>query len=330
MRGFFPYPTMAASPNLRIRELMVDGRRPSANVVDSESRTVDLLAAESEDWRSTTFRVVVTAPADELDKVRKEVTQLRVGLSVECRRTNHRTTVELSQSRTDDAVWLGEGELSRTFCAGRVEVRAEISGLRAGGEHLLLEQSDPWAFYVDQMESPPRRGLLRFVWIDFTSDEAPAPIQRFANEIYYADLENVAGPLVYLNSSIDGLHDVLADRPNRETWEQALHDTQGQAIAAPIWMGLFLAAAAAVEKDDPGDPEFPSEQWQADVLRTLLPKMYPGASDSERLGQLYDAVHSDDGAKGVAGLALASAAVQLKSATNLRRIVQRLEREVAS
>ena len=291
---------------------------------------MDLLGAESEDWRSTTFSAVVTAPPDELERVRKEAAELKVGLSVECRRTNHRTTFELTQSQTDDAVWLGTGELSRTFCAGRVDVRAEISGLRTGAQELLLGRSDTWAFYVDRTESPPRRGLLKFVWTDFTSDEAPAPIRRFANEIYYADIENVAGPLVYLNSSIDGLQDVLADRTNREIWEQALHDTQRQAIAAPIWMGLFLAAAAAIEKEDPGDPEFPAEKWQADVLRTLLPSMYPDASDSERLGQLHDAVHSDDGAKGVAGLALASVAVQLKSATSLRRIVQRLEREVAS
>lgn len=327
---FFPYPIMAASPHLRVHELLVDGNRPSANLVDGESRTVDLIAAGSDDWRSATFSVVLTAPADELDKVREEATELQVGLSVECRRTNYRATFELTQSPTDDAVWRGEGTLLQTFCAGRVDVRAEISGSRAGAENLLFGESDAWAFYVDRMEAPPRRGLLRFVWVDFTSDDAPSPVRKFANEIYYADIENVHGPLVYLNSSIDGLHDVLADRPNRDAWEQALHDTQRQAIAAPIWLGLFVAAAAAVEKDESGESELPPERWQVDVLRMLLPKMYPAASESERLSLLHDAFRSEGGAKGVAGLAQAAAAVQLRSATSLRRIVQRLDREVAS
>lgn len=328
---FFPYPTMAASAHLRIHNLVVDEHRPPIDPVDIEARTVDLIAAGSDDWQSATFRVVFSAPVDELDKVREEATELRVGLSIECRRTNHRATFELMQSPTDDATWIGRGELLRTFCAGRVDVRAKLSGSRGDVMHLLLGQSDAWSFYVDRAEAPPRRGLLRFVWIDFTSNEAPPPVRRFANEIYYADLENPDGPLVYLNSSIDGLFDLLADRQNRDTWEQALHETQRQAIAAPIWMGLFVAAAAAIEKDDEtGEPEAPHERWQGDVLRTLLPQMYREASDSERLSLLHDAFHSEEGAKGLSGLAQAATAVQLRSATSLRRIVRRLDREVAS
>ena len=328
---FFPHPTMAASSHLRIHQLMVDGYRPSGNLVDNESRTVDLTATGSDDWRSSTFGVVLNAPADELDTVREEASDIRAGLRIECRRTNYRSTIELEPSQTDDAVWLGEGELFRAFCAGRVDVQAEFSGSRGDVEQLLLGQSDIWAIYVDQTEALPRRGMLRFVWIDFTGDEAPSPVQKFGNEIYYADLENTDGPVVYLNSSIGGLHDLLADRQNRDIWEQALHDTQRQAIAAPIWMGLFVAAAAAVEKDEEtGEVESPPERWQVDVLKTLLPRMYETASDSERLSLLHDAVHSEEGAKGVAGLAQAAVAVQLRSATSLRRIVQRLDREVTS
>ena len=328
---FFPYTTIDAPARLSVRGLRLDDRRPSRDPVDAESRTVDLIATEPRHWRTATFEVVFSAPAGELDAVRAQTRELRVTLSIESRRTNYRASFELEPSPTDDSVWLGRGRVSREFCAGRVDVHAQLSGVLDGVEHQALGRSDRWEFYVDETEAPPRRGMLRFVWIDFTGEEAPAPVRQFENEIYYADMEHSGGPLVYLNSSIDGLHDLLTDRPNRELREQVLHETQVQAIAAPIWVGLFAAAATAVGLDsETSEPDGPPERWQSDVLRALLPKMYPTASESERLRKLHDDFRSEEGVKGVVSLAQAAAARQLQSATRLRRMVQRLARDAAA
>jgi hypothetical protein len=82
---------------------------------------------------------------------------------------------------------------------------------------------------------------------------------------------------------------LLADEPPPHPEAQALRTLTLSAIGVSAWQALMAAAVAAVDQSvDAEEVEWPGG-WQGQVLRTLLPHVYPDDSLDQALSRVATA-----------------------------------------
>ena len=151
-----------------------------------------------------------------------------------------------------------------------------------------------WTILYDDLPNRPINGAIKITWVDF---DDPGDDKRFLKEhranYFYLSIDPDE-PQIFLNRSFDGLEPLLADR-RRRGLDKALHDQTRASIADKTWSALFNAAFDAVEVDvDTGEPEWPSVDWQRNVLESLLSRMFPQQSGKQALDEACTARHASD------------------------------------
>jgi hypothetical protein len=141
-------------------------------------------------------------------------------------------------------------------------------------------------------------------------------------------------PELWLNSAFDGLDAVLEDRGGRGGPEQRHHDLLRLSIARGVWMALLADAMAAIRTDDSEDttaePDWPAAEWQAEVLRLILPKILPGKSDRELLALAANEWRVHPGAAEFFARAEAVVGEMIHANAMLRRMIQMDQAEAMS
>jgi hypothetical protein len=174
-------------------------------------------------------------------------------------------------------------KLDRRLVHGEVEVTAILSGTVGEVPHRYLGQSSSWTVLIDQHASQPLKGGPPVKWIDFSERE---DLQGYADQLFYVDMSG-ALPAVYLNKRIEGLPVVLPTYGEPPEPLRPMYETLRTSIARSVWMALLEASLAGIivsEKDDSTEePAWPEIRWQHDVLRMILPKVYPVADETEAL-----------------------------------------------
>jgi hypothetical protein len=136
---------------------------------------------------------------------------------------------------------------------------------------------------------------------------------------------------VYLNSSFEGLPELLSDDEKRPTAELALREAEYRRIGTAVWVAMFNVAAANISVN-PGDPdgdgeatepELPTVEWQRSVLQTLLPRMFD-MGEAEALNKVLTARTSDDSREVQTQLSAAVGRLVDKSAGSLKRRIRQL------
>jgi hypothetical protein len=127
-------------------------------------------------------------------------------------------------------------------------------------------------------------------WRDFT-DESEPQLHAYRDDPWVLE---AAGdePTIYLNSSVEGFRAVLEGAGSGP--EKALRDVLATHIASEAWVCMFNAAAYAAMVED-GDAQWPGG-WQEDVLRRMLPDIFPDRSPDDALVEVVS--RREDGHNG--------------------------------
>jgi hypothetical protein len=316
----YPYHRLADDMTLSVSDLRLDGVVPNRDPIIADFRTADVSAVAPPEWTSVSLAVDAAVATDELEHLERERREPTVVVVSDCRATNLRAVVTCDYHGTGR--WTGAVELHRTQVAGQVLLRAVLAARVT--DHLRREigESQVWTLHVDPPAIPIIEGNLPVRWINFSeSDVIPESARKDA---FFGDLSEDA-PVVYLNSTFEGLPELLSDDQNRPVAELALREAEYRRIATSVWLGMFNVAAASVDVDsgeDDAEPALPSVDWQRSVLETLTSRMYD-ESEAEILRRIATA-RSGEESRDVQARAAAAIAQLVDQAGALKRRVRQL------
>lgn len=327
MKELFPYDTLIGDVSVRIEEVLVDSHSLPARFVDRDTLEVDVQAVESERWEEAEIRVEVTGPAAELQERTADWSDISAVAVLECRYSNTRVSVILDADPDVLGRWTGAIVVDRADVFGRATVRASVVATVEGSSNRLVGQAEAWSlsFDDDLPPSPAVTGSIKVQWTSFKEpDEGLEYLQRHEADAFYLHLDP-DDPVVYLNSSFEGLEPLLADRRNRTRPDKALHDVTRSNIAADVWMALFNACVEAAEIDEDSKlPIWPDRPWQKAVLESLLGRMYPDRSHEDALVEALEAHNEPDGAAAVQERLIPAASAQAQRPRLLRSSISAL------
>lgn len=322
----FPYDVLAADPTLRLSTPTVDGE--PAPLLTRESR-VDL-SQLSGHWKEARVNARVEVPVAELAQI--GVRQYEVVLTLHCGPTNLRATVPLEPSGGEGAgQWTGSLDLPRTLLRDRGAIYATVVGTVDGVPHRWLGRSRDIPVDLHPPRDPEiTGGQVPVIWRDFSkAEQGQSPIDpSLHDEMSFVDLTLPEGPVIYLNTRVDGLRRLLDVRTGRSQEERAVREVALDLIATPALLAMANVALAAASPDgDGGEAQWPDIDWQRDLLQSLLPLMYP---DRDADAALAVAARAPSDAEEAADVhsRLNSAASRLVKATNhVRGLINKLEEE---
>ncbi|MEV0290991.1 hypothetical protein AB0H36_43260 [Kribbella sp. NPDC050820] len=322
----FPYPVLETDPTLRLSNPTVDGQ--PAPLSGRENR-LDL-SEVTDGWKEARINARVQVPVEELETM--DVRQYEVVLTLHCGPTNLRATVALEPSGGEGSgQWTGSLVLPRMVIRDRGSIYATITGTVDDVPHRWLGRSRE----VSVDLHPPRipeitGGQVPVIWRDFSkADEGQNPIDpSLHDEMSFVDMSLPEGPVIYLNERVPGLRRLLDMRTGRTRSERAVRETALDLVATPAIVSMAnVALAAAGPSEDGGEAQWPDGDWQRDVLRSILPLMYPDREPDAALAAAVRALTSGEDAQDVQSRLLGAASRLVKVTQHVRAVIKTLEEE---
>lgn len=319
MNRYFPYPTLSVPLPLKVEGQLVDGAKPPYDMLAAR-HSIDISGLQSS-WRRVTFWIGVDLP--EL-REGPDVSDARVVLSLNCPATNLRIGV-LMKPGVRQGSYTAELEIEAGTLAKKATLRAIVSGSVEGVPQRYFGESEVWNVWISPPEVPLFSGDLIVKWVAFAGDTCPATIDpAFRSQAYYIDITQDP-PVVYLNESLPDLRRLFDDYPRRNAVERALRDSHFHSIASSGWLAMFNASLAGIERTDDGNVDWPDVEWQRQVLRTVLPKVYPDLSSDDAVQAALEDAGSADGSRLLQARAMAAISGLLGGAGLLRNSIKALE-----
>jgi hypothetical protein len=324
MITIYPYDTLVGDVRISVNRVLIDGKPLSSNYINPDLPEIAFRDLETDRWEEAMIDVTVTAPAGELSS-NSAWENCQAVVQMICSYSNIRRTVALTPDQHTPARWHQTIMLSREEWYGGAAMRALVPATVDGVSHRVIGSSEPWLLSFDDLPPSPVHGSIAVQWVEFAAD-SELGLKPFKDDPHHLRLDPDA-PILFLNSGFDGLEALLGDRKRRPRAEQAMHDSTRVNIANGAWQAMFTAALDAVEVDpETGMPEWPSPEWRAVVLRTLLPRIYPDLGPDDALIEAVQARRSGDGSGELLERLLPAAAMQVGTAQLLRRGIALLEK----
>jgi hypothetical protein len=279
----YPYSTLKGELELLISDVRIDGDLVGPDSVLASDRLLTLHGLETKTWDRLSFRMDVQAPPSALRLFEDQHGPLALTIVASCRPTNVRHGIRLERSPQDPSHWSGSAELSRASFREKATLQAILTGTIDSVPCRPVSFSDQWSLYFDPSESFRIAGSLAVKWCDFKAESAPPIAKQFPDASYVVEMDKSL-PEILLNSSFEGLEPLLRDTKDRSPVEQALHDSTRMSIARSVWMALLNDSVAGIKPgDDNDDPTWPDREWQAEVLKRILPEIDTAKSEAELL-----------------------------------------------
>jgi hypothetical protein len=321
----FPYAVLDTSPTLRLSTPTVDGE--PAPLLPREGR-VDL-SELADGWKEARVNARVEVPIDELEEL--GVRKYAVVLTLHCGPTNLRSTVPLEPSAGErSGQWTGAIDLPRMVIRDRAVIYATVTGTVADVPHRWLGASPKISVDLHPPRTPEiSGGHVPVVWRDFSeTDEGENPIDpSLHDEMSFVDLSLPEGPIIYLNERVPELRRLLEMRTGRTRSERAIRELALDLVAAPAMVAMANAAlAAAGPSDDGGEAQWPGD-WHGEILRSMLPLMYPDREPDAALAIAVRGLTSGEDAQDVQSRLLAAAARLVKATPHVRGVIKHLEED---
>ncbi|MFC9173021.1 hypothetical protein ACFWXI_10135 [[Kitasatospora] papulosa] len=326
MRRVFPYDVLTGDVGLTITKVLIDGKPLSTNYINPDLMEVDFAGLESAKWEQAVIEVSLTGP--ELELTGRQPWEKPTGtLQLNCGTTNTRQAVKLDKDPQASARWVGSMELDREDWYGRATLRAFLHATVDGIEHRIIGVADDWTLSFNDIPPSPVNGSITVTWSDFATDEAHPYLSNFAQDPCYLRLDP-DDPTLFLNRGFEGLEALLVDRKHRPRAEKALHDSTRANMASDVWSAMFVTALEAVESDpETGLPDFPREDWQTVVLKTLLARIYRDLSPHDALVTAVAARNSAQGSSDLIERLIPAASGQVRLPHLLRNGIALLEKD---
>ncbi len=319
----FPYRTLDCALSLSLSRVHIDGNCARSTLVIPEAQLINLFEERSA-WQRVSFEASVVTDRGHLELFEDHHGQVSLTLVTLCTPANNRQTIHLERSELDRALWSGNIELDRDNFHGRSVVRALLTATVDGMPHRTVAISNDWVVHFDAPASLRLSGTLKVSWCDFKMENSPLLTKQFPDSSHVVDLAKPL-PEVLLNSSFEGLEPLLRDRKDRSVPEQVMHDMQRMSIARSVWMALLGDAIAAIKEGEDGqEPEWPDSEWQAEVLRRILPEIEKSKSERELLQLAADDWRTHPGSAEFLSRAEAVIGELINANKSLRKSVQAL------
>lgn len=321
----FPYAVLSTAPTLRLSSPTVDGE--SAPLLSREGR-VDL-SELADGWNEARVNARVEVPVDELAEL--GVRKYEVVLTLHCGPTNLRSTVPLEPSGGEGSgQWTGAIDLPRMVIRDRATIYATVTGTVDDVPHRWLGASPQISVDVH----PPRvpeisGGQVPVEWRDFSeTNENQNPIDpSLHDEMSFVDMSLPEGPIIYLNERVPELRRLLDMRTGRTRAERAIREMALDLVAVPAVVSMVnVALADAGPPDEGGEAQWPGG-WQGDVLKSLLPLMYPDREPDAALAVAVRGLTSGEDAQDAQSRLLAAAARLVKATPHVRGVIKQLEED---
>lgn len=275
---FLPYAYERFGLDFAIRACSLDDQSTIENF-DSEKRVVQL---NDFDWKRAELRVEVALgaglPQRVLPAFEHKKPPVHVLVAVRCDRTRLRRGIELAPHAEKQGLLEGVISLQRDELRGHAElvaylVRSEHCARSVPGfaevKGARLASARQWEVRVDTKPL----GVGQYLNIRFNSFKDDPRMQ--AGNLYWLDAER-ENPTLWLNSDETNLAEVLDSRGTRGG-RARVRDVVFDMIAMGVWTQLFMRAALNAQAED-GPSGY---EWEENVLRLLLPEMFPDAQDHE-------------------------------------------------
>lgn len=283
----YPYPTLdETDPILTVTGLSIDGK-PKSEWIRNDESTVALFEHLGR-WQKVELDLEVACLPEVVTAFEQEHGPVATVAVAMCLPTNGREQLRLSRSPTDAGRWSGKLEIDRDNYRGRVSLKATFTAKLQDVPCRPIAATNEWVVHVDEPESLQLRGNLPVKWVNFNLPIAPAIARDFPKSTHVVDFHQKL-PTLYLNSSLEGLEDLLKDRKDRKGADRALHDISRTGIARSVWLALLHDAIADIREpdDETGEPaDWPATPWRVEVLKQILAGVAPDKSDSEQLAML--------------------------------------------
>lgn len=325
MIAIYPYETLVGDVRVTIERVVIDGKLLSSNYIDPDLLEIAFRDLESDHWDEAMIDVTVTAPAGELTGHPEWEDFVALTHTV-CAHTNTRRVLHLTPDPHSPGRWHGSVALSRDEWYGRAALHAIVAATVEGVPHRAIGTSETWSLGFDDLPPSPVHGSIAVQWVNFGTDTERG-LKLFRDDPHHLRLDPEA-PVLYLNSGFEGLEALLGDRRRRPRAEQAMHDSTRSSIASDAWQAMFVTALDAVETDpETGMPEWPAEEWRVVVLKTLFPRIYPHLGPEDALIEAVQSRSSGEGSGELLERLLPAAAMQVGTASLLRRGIALLEKD---
>src|SRR5665213_300303 len=322
----FPYPTFSGELDVKISNLTLDGDRPKSDPIVTDFRIVNLYD-HSGDWERAAFDVEISAPQEEVRKFQDDGGSLSLSITALCGPTNLRHVIEMKRSETDLSLWSARAELHRDNFRGKAVLRTALVATINNVPHRPIASAPDWTVHFDQPTSPQLGGTMAVKWENFETTRAP-DIATLHNTVSYVVDLDAPTPVLYLNSAFAGLRALFDEHKGRTDADSVLHDSQRMCIARATWTVLFNAAIGGIRPgEDEDEPDWPTADWQCEVLKQLMARIFPDKSEKESLLELLSNRQSVDGLRQVEALVDAEIGELIGANKALRKSLQRLNRK---
>ncbi|MFD7236840.1 hypothetical protein ACFWAT_16250 [Streptomyces syringium] len=285
----YPYRRLTGNVSWRVQraELKAEGE-PWEDVESKYVSTVERVVALGPDedrpaWTQARLRLSAGLPGKAVEPAGPWQDVKVVAVLTE-RATKTRTAVELSPISDDGRERTGELYIHRCDLLDRASLTVHVVATVDGVPGRVIATSDV-EWFVDVIEAAPSLAReLDVKMVGFAS--GASRLQRFKDSPWLVDTTGRI-PVVRVNTDFDGLGDLIgADGGNGA--EKTVRELLLTQMCSEVWTAVFHSAVGDLEIEEDGAPLFP-HGWPGEVLREMLPDMYPDREPEDALREVHAA-----------------------------------------
>ncbi|MFJ5921253.1 hypothetical protein ACIQF6_01470 [Kitasatospora sp. NPDC092948] len=285
----YPYRRLTGNVSWRI-----DGARLRAEGEpwdDVESKYVSVVEhvvalgpdEDRSEWSEARLRLSGGIPAKALDPSGPWQDVRLVAVLTE-RATNTRTATEFHRPADDGREWTAELYLRRCDLLDRASVAVHVVATVDGVPGRVIATSDV-EWLVDVNEATP--ALARELEVKMVNFGAGGSrLQRFKESPWLVDTTGRI-PAVRVNTDFEGLGDLIGAAGGSGA-EKTVRELLLAQMCSEVWTAVFHSAVGDLEVEEDGAPVFP-HGWQGEVLREMLPDVYPDRTPEAALREVHAA-----------------------------------------
>ncbi len=322
----YPYPVLDAEPSLAVSNPRLDGN-PEASILPREN-LVDLFSIEGP-WKRVRLRANVQLPADHLEALIDQALEHVVALTVHCAATNLRYAVIMQPDPGRSGSYSAEIELEHAVLAQRARIEAVVAGTVAGVEDRYLARTNVVDVQISELRIPDIAGDLDIAWRRFDEPHEGLPALDPSMHDQLSDLElgrPNGGPRLWLNDT-GGYRRLLDQRHGRSPQDEAIRQTLFDGIATSAMQCMFNSAVADARALDEDEGDAWPRDWRGQLLRALLPLMYPERDVEDALALVIQSTDAD-ATMDVQQRAHRAVARHMKTQANAKLALKVLEEEI--
>ncbi|MFD8706692.1 hypothetical protein ACFV1W_29515 [Kitasatospora sp. NPDC059648] len=285
----YPYRRLTGNISWRVESAQLKSEgEPWEDVESKYLSTVERVVAlgpdeDRPDWTQARLRLSASLPAKAVDSGGPWQHVKAVAVLTE-RATNTRTAVELSPVSNDGRERSAELYLHRSDLLDRASLAVHVVATVDGIPGRVIATSDA-EWFVDVIEAAPSLAReLEVKLVGFSS--GASRLQRFKDSPWLVDTTGRI-PVVRVNTDFDGLGDLLGADGGTGA-EKTVRELLLAQICSEVWTAVFHSAVGDLEVEEDGTPLFP-HGWQGEVLRDMLPDIYPDREPEHALREVHAA-----------------------------------------